>query len=378
MTHSTTDLATRLLPAAEAYLRRRPEVIEPPFTIVPLAQGEYNLNYLVTSTASASLGRRVVLRVNTGSQEIAAGVPQIVYEARALRLLQPSGIAPALFHVDASPGELPYGLLVEEYLPGRPLDYGSDADLRAAGVALARLHTFRPAADPRLESLVAIDSPLSRYLEFGRQMFASYRKKAPAAPADVVRLLDAVERSLTRLAPLEAQMFPPARRAIVHTDVQAHNFIVPGDAGSPADAGGTEGPGAAGAAPDVRLVDWEKPVLDDPSYDLCHFLAPTSTLWKCGVQFDARQRQVFLDAYRAAAAERLPEAVDDLDRRVALRQPFVHWRAITWCAMAWVEYQRPDRPLKNADTFARIEEYLRPGFLEALFAPVLTRPASSD
>jgi len=51
--------------------------------------------------------------------------------------------------------------------------------------------------------------------------------------------------------------FHPEERVIIHTDVQAHTFIV----GEP-------------AADRAKLVDWEKPMLDDGSYDLCHFLAP--------------------------------------------------------------------------------------------------------
>ena len=84
-----------------------------------LAQGEYNLNYLARSAPS---GERLVLRISTGTQEIATGDEQILYEANALELLAPLGIAPRLRHVDASRAEIPHGLLVEEYLPGTPLD----------------------------------------------------------------------------------------------------------------------------------------------------------------------------------------------------------------------------------------------------------------
>src|SRR5919108_3725542 len=127
------DLAAELLPAVRAYLRCQRHLVEPlgeAFELAPLAQGEYNLNYL--ATASRTTDYRVVVRLNTGSQEVAAGARQILYEARALRLLAPPGLAPALLHVDAAPGDVPFGLLVEEFIPGRPLDYGRAADLNRA------------------------------------------------------------------------------------------------------------------------------------------------------------------------------------------------------------------------------------------------------
>jgi thiamine kinase-like enzyme len=313
-----------------------------------LAQGEYNLNYLATSRSS---GRRVVLRISTGTQEIATGDEQILYEANALRLLTPLHLAPALFHVDASRAELPHGLLVEEYLPGVPLDYARDAHIRAAARTLAALHTFRPQDD---SFLARLERPLSTGLTLGADMLAHYRA-APEASPSVLRVFDAVESALRRLASQEDALFPSHLRGIVHTDVQAHNFIVSPDSDE-----------------SMRLVDWEKPLVDDPTYDLAHFLAPTTTRWKCGVDLSPHQQTLFLSAYAAAAEAHRPGFTHNLSERLTLRRPFVHWRATTWCAMAWIEYRRPDRAIKNADTAARIEEYLQPAFLESLFSPILS------
>ena len=180
-------------------------------------------------------------------------------------------------HVDTTPAGLPYGLLIEEFLPGRPLDYLDPADLSRAAQTLARLHAFRlPEADA---TLLRIERPLSMYLQFGREMLAPYRA-APNASGEVLRILDAVERTLSAQAHLEDSHFPSSERGVVHTDVQAHNFIV--------------------QAAETRLVDWEKPMLDDPTYDLCHFLAPTTTRWKCGVTLSEPAQESFMEAYLSA------------------------------------------------------------------------------
>ncbi|MDQ3701623.1 MAG: aminoglycoside phosphotransferase family protein [Chloroflexota bacterium] len=357
------DLATALLPAVRHYLDHLPRVLDRPIRLQFLAQGEYNLNYLATAG-----DRQVVVRLNTGSQEVAAGAQQILYEAAALRLVAPTGIAPRLLHVDAHPEGIPHGLLVEEYLPGRPLEYGDPADLRRAAGALARLHAFR--SPDAAATLLVIDRPLSAYLAFGRDMVAHYRS-APGTDPTVLCLLATVEQFLERAVPLEVSAYPLEERGIVHTDVQAHNFIIaPGETAAGEQSRGAAAPGTPGA----RLVDWEKPMVDDPTYDLCHFLAPTTTRWKCGVTLDGPAQGLFLEAYvaaRAGAGIPVTGGLQGLERRRRLRQPFVHWRAITWCAMAWVEYARPDRPLRNEDTRARIDEYLQADFLEGLFAPAL-------
>ena len=368
-------LADDLAPAVRSYLEAHPEVVPPSFHLRLLAAGEYNLNYLATpadgtpspahpagaGTRDASPRRAaVVVRLSTGSQEVAAGAQQVLYEARALRLLEPSGVAPRLLHVDTTPAGLPYGLLIEEFLPGRPLNYLDPADLSRAAQTLARLHAFRlPEADA---TLLRIERPLSMYLQFGREMLAPYRA-APNASGEVLRILDAVERTLSAQAHLEDSHFPAPWRGVVHTDVQAHNFIV--------------------QAAETRLVDWEKPMLDDPTYDLCHFLAPTTTRWKCGVTLSEPDQDSFIEAYLSARERTIggrevqgePSPIgwrDALSERRRIRQPYVHWRAITWCTMAWVEYQRPDRPLRHQDTWERITDYLQPEFLEVLFEPVLS------
>lgn len=302
-----------------------------------LAQGEYNLNYLVSGG-----DRRVVARVNTGTQ-IGAG-DQIGYEYRALEFLRPTGIAPGPYLLDNSGAEIPYGFLVEEFFPGRPLDYARDVPLAAR--TIAALHTLPTAGHP---DFLVVPDPLNGSWQEAKG-FLDLFFAAPDADPTVKRIFARVLPALAETAAANQDRFRPEERVIIHTDVQAHNFIV-------AD------PGAARA----KLVDWEKPMLDDGSYDLCHFLTPTSTLWKMDYVLSDAQRAAFLDAYAAAVGDH--HAGRDLIGRVETRMPFVYLRAVGWCAMAWVEYTRPGRLLRNEKTFEKIVEYLVPDFLVTLFRP---------
>jgi len=308
-----------------------------PLSIAILAQGEYNLNYLVTGGA-----RQVVARINTGTQ-IGAG-DQIGYEYRALEFLRPAGIAPAPLLLDNSGAAIPYGFLVEEYFPGRPLDYATEVPLAAR--TIAALHTLPTAGNP---DFLVVPDPLTGSWQEAKGFLDVFFATDDADPV-VKRIFERALVALGETAAKQQDRFRPEERVIIHTDVQAHNFVV----GEPTEER-------------AKLVDWEKPMLDDGSYDLCHFLTPTSTLWKCDYVLSDAQRASFIETYATAVGDH--HAGRDLIGRIETRMPFVYLRAVGWCAMAWVEYTRPGRLLRNEKTFEKVVEYLVPDFLVNLFRP---------
>jgi hypothetical protein len=371
-------LATDLLPQLNEYLaaphiRDALGLAPSGWRLAFLAQGEYNINYLLT----AEDGRQQVVRVNVGTQIGQAGGAQIAYEAAALRLLGPAGVAPQLHYVDDTLAELPFGLLAMEYLPGQPLRYDDPDHIATAAQTLARLHqTPAPRDGPFIRR-----RPLRDDLAEARGWLASYLacKRAPAPLRDLfARLLARAEAIATR----QADRFPEPF-ALAHTDVQAHNFIVhdrtartenrePRTEGPRTTDHGPRttdhGPGAnlQSATCDLQcwLVDWERPLIDDPTYDLAHFLLPTTTRWKCGYTFSPEECEHFLSSYCAARPDLDPA---ELRARLLLRRPFILLRALSWCAGAWVEYTGEGRAIDNRDTLAKIEEYLRPDELRELF-----------
>jgi aminoglycoside phosphotransferase (APT) family kinase protein len=343
---SGADFAMSLQPAVRAYLdapERRARLgfaPDAPLAIAILAQGEYNLNYLVSCGE-----RRVVARVNTGTQ-IAEG-DQIGYEYRALAFLRPAGIAPEPYLLDNTGAEIPYGFLVESYLPGRPLDYATEVELAAR--TIAALHTLPTVGNP---GFIVVPEPLAGSWEEARGYLDVFFA-APDADPQVVRIFERVLSALAAAVERDAPRFRPHERVVIHTDVQAHNFVV-------------DDP----TAPRAMLVDWEKPKLDDGSYDLCNFLTPTCTLWKMDYLLSDAQRAAFLSAYADAVGDH--HAGRDLLGRVEARMPFVYLRAVGWCAMAWVEYTRPGRLLRNESTFEKIVMFLEPEFLYDLFRPYVS------
>ena len=132
------DLQT-YLPTVKAYLEQFDLSNLPdwksdvPFNILPLAQGEYNMNYLLQQGE-----KRLVFRVNLGSQ--IQRDDQIQYEYGALEILAESGVTPKPFFLDDSKSVLDYGVLIMEYLPGEAFLY--PRDFRKAGRLFAQIHSF--------------------------------------------------------------------------------------------------------------------------------------------------------------------------------------------------------------------------------------------
>ena len=287
----------------------------------PLGQGEYNVNY----TFDHPDGRKLVLRINRGSQ---MHLPdQIGYEFSALKALEPSGRTPKALFCDSG-----MNCLVMEHLPGRPLRY--ETDMEAAAEIFADIHALPPAS-----GLIEPENPLQAIIDECREMVAHYYEWDKADP-EVVRLLKILEKEIS-----SKDLAAPAglRKCIVNTEVNSGNFLV--------------NPGGRS-----YLIDWEKPLISEPAQDLGHFLVPTTTFWKTDVILKPEEIRHFVRCYERAVNGRFE--TQSLSERLPLYFTVTCLRGVTWCAMAYREYSQPGRAIANADTFQKIQEYLKPDFLE--------------
>jgi aminoglycoside phosphotransferase (APT) family kinase protein len=119
----------------------------------------------------------------------------------------------------------------------------------------------------------------------------------------------------------------------------------------------------------LHLLDWEKPLWGDPSQDLSHFRVPTTTLWKTDYLMTEAAKEQMMSTYKAAIDD--PHLVDTIEERTRLRDPFNCLRGISWCAMAWVQYQSDQHLLKNPDTFQKLSMYTDLNFVRKVFDPYI-------
>lgn len=359
------------------------------FTLEPLARGEYHLNYLLgvgEASASSRPGAPSrddaqtrpgapappaprpagpwVLRVNLGSQ---MGLEnQIGYEMEALELLAPSGRTPKAYWWDGSRAVVPWGVGVEEYLPGRPLDY--DRDLDEAAAILADVHAVplegcptliapadgcvveapgRGTADasgahrPSHCPLIAPADPLGAMVDECQAMAAVYRAWDGADPS-VLAALGTMERRSRELVDGGVALLAEKDRHPVNTELNSGNFLMVEEGRS-------------------HLVDWEKPLAADVAQDLAHFLVPTTTFWKTDVILDPGQWRGFLDSYRRAVAGRFDLA--GLEERLGAYATVTCFRGVSWCAMAQAQDAQGIRSVADDATRAKVAVYLEDPFL---------------
>lgn len=343
------DLMTSMQSRVEDYLEARdwsdvPVMAGGPFQVMPLARGEYNLNYLVRAGE-----QHVVFRVNMGTQ--IDRDDQIRYEFATLKLLEKSGVTPVPYFVDDARTFFDRGVGIMAYLPGRSLDYTTDLD--AAAALFARIHQVPvPNAD---HHLIREEAPLDLIYRECSGLLETYFRSDLADPAISTFLGEVLAwASETRAQECFYQEDPWP--CIVNTEVNSGNFIV----NPPQNT--------------IHLVDWEMPRWGDPSQDLSHFCSPLTTLWKTDYRMTPEDKALFLETY--ARHIRDPHLRDTLPERVRLRDPFVYLRGISWSAMGWVAYQTDFAGVRNADTWETLQRYLEIGFIRSLFEPFM-RPARS-
>jgi aminoglycoside phosphotransferase (APT) family kinase protein len=294
--------------------------IKGPFSISFLAAGEYNANYLVQSNTSP-----MVLRINHGSQ-LGLGENQIAYEYNVLKALVNSKVTPQPIACHPHKEPLGGGALLMSFLPGKALVYQRDLD-KAAHI-FARVHTT-----PLPKGLVVQADPVMDIARESRELLNCFPDHPLVKEQDLIL---AYYDIVLALADKTQTLFTDENRCLVNTEVNSANFLI----------------SHAGA----YLVDWEKAVESYRYQDLAHFMVPTTTLWKSDTILTPDKREYFLKAYHREACPHMDLAA--MVQKTRVMEKTILLRALSWCFMAWYEYTHTDRPMKNMDTLAKINQYL--------------------
>jgi thiamine kinase-like enzyme len=285
-----------------------------------LAAGEYNENYLVRGDKG-----RFVLRINHGSQ---LGLKnQIGYEYRVLKAVEPSRVTPIAYHCDSDPGELGGGVLLMQYLEGRPLDY--EKDIESPAHIFSRIHAL-----PVQEDLVVQQNPVQAIAEESVGLIKRFSKHPLKK---VKKALLTYHEQIRKLGERSGEVFQNEPLCLVNTEVNSGNFIISRTKG--------------------YLVDWEKTVISYRYQDLGHFLVPTTTLWKSEFRFTPEGKSRFLSAYREFL--HLDLDLSEISEKTKILERTILLRALSWCFMAYYEYTQTKRALKNQVTFNKIRSYLK-------------------
>lgn len=301
------------------------------FNINFLAQGEYNINYIIEDK-----NKKYVFRVNTGSQlEIEN---QIKYEFNAIKRLEISKVTPKVYFVDDSRNYFDYGVLIMEFLEGNPLNYSKD--LSKAAHIFSNIHSI-VLIEEDYKKFIVEDTIFTDRAAEGKRLLKDFLV-SPLVNIELKNFFYKFLQWADDNKYKEKYFIDNRWHVINNTEVNSHNFII-----------GNE---------KSYLIDWEKPVISDPCQDLTQFLAETTTLWKANYILSEDEKESFFKVYEKG----VKNGKCDIRERVKMYTPYLYLRALGWCGYAWLEYQNPDKDIKNMDTLKKIEDYLHIDFMKKL------------
>lgn len=303
------------------------------FNIDFLAQGEYNINYTISDKS-----KRFVFRINTTSQLRLEN--QINYEYKALKAIEESGVTPKGLFVDGSKKYFNFGILVMEFLEGRPLSYSTDLEI--ASHIFSKIHSID--INNLKENNFIIENSFFKD-RISESTWLLEKFFASPIPSKELKsffsnYLEWCDKNLYK----ERFFAENSWKVINNTEVNSHNFII-----------GKKG----------YLIDWEKPVISHPCQDLTQFLADTTTLWRNNYIMCKEEKEFFLKSY----ANKVNHSLDEIKTSIEMYNPYLYLRALSWCAMAFIEYQTEDKLLRNDEIFNKIKSYLDFDFLSKLLKP---------
>jgi thiamine kinase-like enzyme len=299
--------------------------------ILGMTPGSYNLNFHLRIDQ-----KDFIFRVNIDQQSGLAN--QIEHEFNVLKFIEGHCIAPRAFYFDDSRRYFDFDILIEEYLAGPALSLQADY-LPEVAELLTRLHSLDPAGRP----FMIWRDPLAETYELIRGDLISYEAvKNPDKKA--INLANRV------LAIFEAQLGKQRHLfqadSLNHTDLCCENFVETADG--------------------IRLIDWEKPRVDDGTYDLGCFLSEPAQLYNSRNVLNSEERIALIEAY-AGLNDQNP---DHLIKKINIREPMISLHWILWAAtmLSSLRDQRTSPELVKAhqEKIARYQRVADPENIERL------------
>lgn len=315
--------------------------------VYELANGEYNYNYkldIKIEYEDRSIQESAVLRINYGSQMNLEN--QIEYEYNALEYLKETGVTPVPILMDLSKELLEKEYLIMEFIEGNTFDYKSD--MYSGAECLSKIHKYKKETEFKF---IEPEDPFSAILEECKNMYSKYEKSSFFDNEIDMRIKVIFSYIEKRLKENESEK--KSEKVLINTELNSSNFIM-GDG-------------------KCYLIDWEKPIIGEKEQDLGHFLAPTTTFWKTDVVLSKKEIDKFIEIYYKMYYNRKDACIEELNlqnqytifkEKVYKYIVFNCLRGLTWCSMAWVEYNNSEKALINEFTYNKLKEYLKLEYID--------------
>ena len=258
-----------------------------------MTPGSYNLNFHI------SVGtKKFIFRINIDQQ---SGLSrQVEYEYNTLKFLEGQGLAPDVYHIDDTRQSFEFDILIEQYLEGPHLLL-EKSHIPQVAALLAKLHSL----DHWEGNFISWHDPLKDTYDFVRSDVAHYKSRQTAEEKIIARSERILAEIGLRISKSDLLF---EADSLNHTDVGCDNFIR--------------------TPQGLRMIDWEKPRVDDCSYDLSCFLSEPAQLWCSPHVLNAGDREAFIEEYARLSGK----SVTLLRNKIRIREPMVSLHWILWGA----------------------------------------------
>lgn len=312
-----------------------------------LANGEYNYNYKLDLSIKYDdkvVYENAVLRINYGSQMRLKN--QMEYEYRALEYLKDTDLTPSPIFLDCSKKLLEKDFLVMSFIEGREFDYKKD--LVYGANCLAKIHRYKSNYN---YDFIEHQNPFLAIIDECKLMYSKY-EESRLFNIDIDKRIKKIFESANKILK-EKDFKNDSELTLINTELNSSNFIMKDDK--------------------CYLLDWEKPIIGEKEQDLGHFLAPTTTFWKTDIILSKREIDNFINIYYNIYYSEdcfLPCKIKSDNYYIEFKEKVYKYiifnclRGITWCAMAWVEYNNSEKSLINEFTFNKLKDYLELDFID--------------
>lgn len=312
-----------------------PDILGPENTgsieILDMTPGSYNLNFHVRVDQ-----KDFIFRVNIEQQSGLSN--QIEHEFSVLKFLEGHRVAPQAFHFDDSKKHFEFDILIEAYLEGPPLSLQKEY-LSEVAELLTRLH----ALDPGGMRFATWLDPMAGIYALTLGDLIGY-EAAGNPDTQTISLAKKVLSESEALLNKQRHLFQAD--TLIHTDLCCENFIRTADG--------------------LRLIDWEKPRVDDYTYDISCFLSEPVELYNSREVLNSGERRYFIEAYAGFSGK----DPDHLMEMVNIREPLISLHWILWAAtmLSNLKDQRTSPELVEAheEKIARYKRVASPENIERL------------
>lgn len=303
--------------------------------VIFLSESENNINFLIDAESE-----KYLFRLNKTSE---LGLKnQIRYEYDALKTLEKSYVTPTTFFLDDSNTFFDYGALIMQFIEGRTLDYKNKKDIQEAAKIIATIHSLDTKRFD-ISNFIINDNIIKNSLEKSKANLDGFLKGNiidMKVKLKINELLEWADKNKHCALYFEKDKW----LTINNTKPNAENFII------------------SKKKRKGFLIDWEKPVVADPSVDMAYFLSPLTTLLSSNYIFTQNEKDDFFKTYIMY----LDKCDRDIVERVRVYTPFLYLESLSKIVNEFINIED-----KESANYQKIKQILNIDFLDKLLEGII-------